>query len=131
LGYFSRLDTIELLINQQKLKATIILDFIHVLEYRWKGADCFETPGSEEVEEWVKERGAQILEGKSTDVAGEIKASAQERELNQKDQDKVDKCAEYWLKYSQDFTTWKVNSENTTKISVQRSLSESKIASNT
>ena len=100
-GQKHQLDTIELLINQQKLKATIILDFIHVLEYLWKAAYCFETPGSEEVEEWVKERAAQILEGKSIDVAGEIKASAQERELNQKDQEKVDKCAQYLLKYSQ------------------------------
>ena len=99
-GHKHQLDTIELLINQQKLKATIILDFIHVLEYLWKAAYCFETPGSEEVEEWVRGRAAQILEGKSTDVAGGIKASAQERELNNKDKEKVDKCAEYLLKYS-------------------------------
>jgi hypothetical protein len=34
---------------------TIILDFIHVLEYLWKAAYCFEAPGSIEAETWVME----------------------------------------------------------------------------
>ena len=99
-GHKHQLDTIELLIKNQQLKATIILDFIHVLEYLWKAAYCFENPGSEEVEEWVRKRALQILEGKSTDVAKQIKDSATEKKLKASQREKVDKCADYLLKYS-------------------------------
>ena len=99
-GHKHQLDTIELLIKNRKLKATIILDFIHVLEYLWKAAYCFENPGSEEIEEWVRGRGLKILEGKSADVASEIKQSATKKKLTGSQREKVDKCADYLLKYS-------------------------------
>ena len=100
-GHKHQLDTIEKIIKNKKLKATIILDFIHVLEYLWKAAYSFENPGTEEVEEWVQERGLKILKGKSADVAREIKQSATDRELTTKQRENVDKCANYLLKYSQ------------------------------
>ena len=99
-GHKHQLDTIEKIIQNQKLNVTIILDFIHVLEYLWKAAYCFEEPGSEEVEEWVRQRAVKILEGKSTDVAKQIKQSATEKELKTSQKEKVDKCADYLLKYS-------------------------------
>ena len=99
-GHKHQLDTIEQIVKNQQLKATIILDFIHVLEYLWKAAYSFENPGSEEVEEWVKERGLKILEGKSADVAKQIKQSATEKKLQGSQREKVDKCADYLLKYS-------------------------------
>lgn len=99
-GHKHQLDTIEQIVQNQQLKATIILDLIHVLEYLWKAASCFEEPGSEAVEEWVRVRALKILEGKSGDVAQQIKDSATEMKLTSKQREKVDKCADYLLKYS-------------------------------
>ncbi len=67
-GQKHQLDTIEKIVENQQLKVTIILDLIHVLEYLWKAAYCFEKPTSEEVEEWVRVRGLKILQGKSNQV---------------------------------------------------------------
>jgi hypothetical protein len=39
-----------------RVKVTLILDVIHVLEYLWKAAYCFHPDASQEAEAWVTER---------------------------------------------------------------------------
>ena len=51
-------------IERHGVEVTLILGFIHVLEYLWKAAECFHAPGSEAAEPWVGERALQILKGK-------------------------------------------------------------------
>lgn len=80
-------------------KTTIVLDFVHVLEYVWKAAFCFFPPGSKEVEAWVMERGLRILQGKASDVAAGIRRSATLQNLSSSEREKADKCADYLLKY--------------------------------
>lgn len=77
--------------------APIVLDFVHVLEYLWKAAYCFEAEGTEEVEVWVQERALKILEGKSSDVAAGMRRSATKRNLNEDQRQAVDLCAKYLL----------------------------------
>ncbi|MGF1493208.1 MAG: ISKra4 family transposase, partial [Microcoleaceae cyanobacterium] len=62
--------------KQTGVELTIVLDFIHVLEYLWKAAFCFHPVGSEEAEVWVRERALRLLEGKASDVAAGIRRSA-------------------------------------------------------
>ena len=59
----------------------IVLDFVHVLEYLWKVAYCFEAEGTEEAEAWVKERALKILKGGCSDVAAGMRRSATKRNL--------------------------------------------------
>lgn len=80
---------------------TIILDFVHVLEYLWKSAYCFELEGSDEAEAWVVERAIRILEGKASDVAAGMRRSATLRGLKKAARKAVDTCAAYLLKYKQ------------------------------
>lgn len=80
------------------VQVSIILDFIHVLEYLWKAAFCFFDSGSQQAEGWVRERGLRILQGKSSDVAAGIRRSATLQNLSLSAREKVDKCADYLLK---------------------------------
>lgn len=62
-GHEGQLEHIHAGIEHYRVEVMLILDFIHVLEYLWKAAWCFFTPGSEEAEQWVGDRALQILKG--------------------------------------------------------------------
>jgi hypothetical protein len=94
-----QLNMIKATAKQQSVAVTIVIDFIHVLEYVWKAAFCFCPSGSEEAELWVQQRALRILEGKASDVAAGIRRSATLQNLSDKERLNADKCADYLLKY--------------------------------
>jgi len=51
---------------------TILIDFIHVLEYLWKAAWCFHAPRDPAMEDWVITQGLDILHGRTTAVIARI-----------------------------------------------------------
>jgi hypothetical protein len=60
------------------VRVTILIDFIHVLEYLWKAAWCFHPAGDPAAEEWVTARALDILHGRAPDViAGVTRLAAQ------------------------------------------------------
>ncbi|MGH9439773.1 MAG: ISKra4 family transposase, partial [Terriglobia bacterium] len=81
-------------------EASFILDFIHVLEYLWKAAYCFNPEGSVEAEEWVGERALNILNGSAQNVAAGISRSATMRKLSKSAREPADTCARYLLKHA-------------------------------
>jgi len=78
----------------------IIMDIIHVIEYLWKAAFVFHKEGDPAAESWVKERLAKILRGESSLVAAGMRRSATLNELEAKQREPVDICADYLLKYA-------------------------------
>lgn len=98
-GEKHQLDYIKAESKRVGVEVTIVLDFIHVLEYVWKAAFCFFESGSKEVDAWVMERGLRILQGKASDVAAGIRRSATLKNLSSSEREKADKCADYLLKY--------------------------------
>ncbi len=78
------------------VKATLVMDFIHVLEYLWKAAWCFFDKGDDAVEEWIAEKSVNILNGQCSQVAKGIRLSATKRKIT--DRGNIDKCADYLLK---------------------------------
>ncbi len=78
---------------------SLILDFIHVLEYVWKAAYGFHAVGSVESENWVAERALQILRGEAANVAYGLRQSATLHQLSSDKRKAVDKCADYLQKY--------------------------------
>jgi hypothetical protein len=100
-GELHQLATLKAMARKQDVTVTIVLDFIHVLEYVWKAAFCFFSAGSEEAETWVQERALRILQGKASDVAAGIRRSATLQNLDTKTRENVDKCADYLLKNRQ------------------------------
>jgi len=79
------------------VELTIVVDFIHVLEYLWKAAWCFFDKGDKGVEAWVLKKARSILEGNASAVAGAIRRSATMRGLADKQRKNVDKCARFLL----------------------------------
>jgi hypothetical protein len=76
---------------------TILCDFIHTLEYLWKAAHCFHSPGTREARQWFCERARALLEGSDpSQVAAGMRRSATLRELTNRKA--VDKAARYLIK---------------------------------
>lgn len=58
------------------MSVTIVIDFIHVLEYLWKAAWCLHTEADPAAEAWVHRHALAILAGRATRVAGAIRRAA-------------------------------------------------------
>ena len=100
-GQSHQLHNISVCIEKFKLKRPeIILDFVHVLEYLWKAAFVLHAEGSEEAEEWLRERALSILSGGAANVAAGIRRSATMRKIPKADRGPLDTCADYLLKYA-------------------------------
>jgi hypothetical protein len=76
---------------------TLVVDFIHVLEYLWKAAWCFFEQGDKNAERWVTERAFAILQGHSSDVGAGIRRSATLRQLPPDKRVGADDCADYLI----------------------------------
>jgi hypothetical protein len=74
---------------------TIIIDFIHVLEYCWKAAWSFFDKGEPAAEEWVAAQARKILHGKSGQVAAGIRRRATTYGYSPAERAGADECARY------------------------------------
>jgi len=95
-GHPHQLKLIKRVMKKHKVKATIIMDFIHVLEYVWKAAWCFYEKGDANVEAWVESKALKILEGQGNQVAKGMRISATKRGITKREN--IDKCATYLVK---------------------------------
>ncbi len=86
---------IKKVMKRLKVNVTIVMDFIHVLEYLWKAAWCFFEKGDDAVEQWIAEKAVNILNGECSQVAKGIRISA--TKLGISDRENIDKCADYLL----------------------------------
>ena len=55
---------------------TVLIDFIHVLEYLWKAAWCFHPARAPAIEAWVTAQGLDILHGRAGQVIARIEGMA-------------------------------------------------------
>ena len=94
-GLPSQINIIDTIKKEMNITATIVMDFIHVLEYLWNAAWCFFEKGDPKVEAWISNRAVRILKGKCAQVAKGIRQSATKRGIE--DREGVDKCANYLL----------------------------------
>jgi hypothetical protein len=79
------------------VELTLVVDFIHVLEYLWKAAWCFFEDGNPDAEAWVTERALAILHGRSSEVAAGIRRSATLQGFDDADRKGVDACCDYLI----------------------------------
>jgi hypothetical protein len=94
-GLPHQIKLIKKVMKRLNVKATIVMDFIHVLEYLWKAAWCFFEKGDEAVEQWIAEKSVNILNGQCSQVAKGLRSSATKREISNREN--IDKCADYLL----------------------------------
>jgi hypothetical protein len=74
---------------------TIVIDFIHVLEYCWKAAWSFFDKGEPAAEEWVANQARKILHGKGRQVAAGIRRRATAYGYAGPERAGADECARY------------------------------------
>jgi hypothetical protein len=74
---------------------TIVIDFVHVLEYIWSAAWSFFDEGDPQAEAWVRDKAREILNGNATRVAGAIRRKATYHRLDTKRRINADKAATY------------------------------------
>ncbi len=94
-GLPHQIKLIKKVMKRLNVKATIVMDFIHVLEYLWKAAWSFFDKGDEAVEEWIAEKAVNILNGHCSQVAKGLRISATKKKIT--DRADIDKCANYLL----------------------------------
>ena len=95
-GHPHQLRMIEKVAKRKQAKISIVMDFIHVLEYLWKAAHSLHDKDDESIEKWVEQQALKVLRGQSDRVARGMKQSATKRKL--KNRGGIDKCAGYLQK---------------------------------
>jgi hypothetical protein len=84
-----------------RVRLTIVVDIMHVLDYLWDAAWCFYDQGSPDAERWVQRRLRGLLKGRSAgEVARSLRQLARERGLSSKQRKAVDDCARYLVKHT-------------------------------
>lgn len=81
--------------RQHQVTVTILIDFVHVIEYLWKAAWCFHAEGDRAIEAWVANKARAVLAGKATRVAGAIRRQATTAGLSANRRVGADVCATY------------------------------------
>jgi len=81
--------------RKRGVEVTIIVDFVHVLEYVWKAAWCFHPEGDPEAEAWVAVKALEILSGNAGLVAAAIRRTATRRGLTPEQRRNADTAATY------------------------------------
>ena len=84
--------------RRRGIEITLVLDFIHALEYLWKAAHVFFDEGTPEIEAWVLERLERMLEGRISHVVAGMTRMATVRGLSANKRKPVDKAAKYLIK---------------------------------
>jgi hypothetical protein len=77
------------------ITVTVVIDFIHVLEYLWKAAWSFFDKGEPAAEEWVADQARKILHGKASQVAAGIRRRATTYSYSPAERAGADECARY------------------------------------
>jgi hypothetical protein len=96
-----QLAVIKALIKRHGVRVTVIMDFIHVLEYVWEAAHCFFKTSDDAAEKWVADKALEILRGNAGQVAGGIRRKATKLKLEENQRKNADRCASYLLNHKQ------------------------------
>jgi hypothetical protein len=94
-GNRQQIDTIGDQATARGVTVTIVIDFVHVLEYVWKAAWTFFYPGDRDAETWVADRARTILTGRAVDAAATIRHQADEAGFRGSERTGADEAAAY------------------------------------
>jgi len=92
-GANHQIDRIKFEARKRKVNVTIVVDFVHVLEYLWNAAGCL-FPDLDPTH-WVHRQATRVLEGHATKVAGTIRRTATNARLQGARRKPADDAANY------------------------------------
>jgi hypothetical protein len=94
-GNRQQIDTIREQATARGVTVTVVIDFVHVLEYLWKAAWTLFYPGDRDAEAWVADRARTILTGRAVDAAATIRYQADEAGFRGRERAGADEAAAY------------------------------------
>jgi hypothetical protein len=80
-GAAHQLELIHAEAKRRKARIHVIVDFVHVLEYLWKAAWTLHAPSNPHAEQWVAQRGRDLLAGKTQHVIDDLDRAGREAGL--------------------------------------------------
>jgi hypothetical protein len=96
-GNNHQIDRIRAEATRRDVKVSIVVDFIHVLEYLWRAAWSFFDEGDPAAEGWVHDKAHTVLDGKASIVAAAIRRKATRLGLDAAERANADRAADYLL----------------------------------
>lgn len=97
-GNNHQLDRIRAEARDRGVALSIMVDFIHVLEYLWRAAWSFYDEGDPEAEAWVRSKALAVLQGEASTVAASVRRKATCLGLDASARANADACADYLLR---------------------------------
>jgi hypothetical protein len=97
LGNNHQIDRIRAETAARGIDVTILVDWVHVLEYIWGGAWSFFDEGDPAAEDWVHDKAMDVLNGRASIVAAAIRRGATATGLDDATRKNADTCADYLL----------------------------------
>jgi hypothetical protein len=97
-GNNHQIDRIQAEAHTRQIDVTIVVDFVHVLEYLWKAAWCFYDEGDPDAQRWVRDRARAVLKGQAAGVAAAIRRKAARERLDRAARTTIDECAVYLVR---------------------------------
>ncbi len=94
-GNNHQIDRIQAEARARQVDVTIVVDFVHVLEYLWKAAWCFFDEGDPDAERWVRDLARAVLKGHAAQVAAALRRAAARERLDCTARATIDECAGY------------------------------------
>jgi hypothetical protein len=94
-GNNTQIEAVTAEAGSRGITVTIVIGFIHVLEYLWKAAWSFYDKGEPTSEEWVADQARKILHGKARQVAAGIRRRATTYGYSPAERAGAGECARY------------------------------------
>ena len=94
-GANHQIERIRFEARKREVKVTIVVDFVHVLQYLWNAAGCLYPNDDRAAEQWVHRQAIRVLEGHARKVAGTIRRQATAARLDSTARKPADEAANY------------------------------------
>jgi hypothetical protein len=94
-GANHQIDRITFEARKRELKVTVVVDFVHVLQYLWNAANCLHPNDDQAAERWVHHQAIRVLQGHARKVAGTIRRQATAARLDCAARKPADEAANY------------------------------------
>jgi hypothetical protein len=96
-GNNHQIDRIRAEAKARSVQVSILVDWVHVLEYIWASAWSFFDEGDSAAEDWVHDKAINVLNGRASIVAAAIRRKATTMGLDDNTRKNADTCADYLI----------------------------------
>jgi hypothetical protein len=94
-GANHQIERIKFEARKRKVKVTIVVDLVHVLQYLWNAAGCLHPNDDQAAAQWVHRQATRVLQGRARQVAGTIRRQATNARLDCTRRKPADEAAAY------------------------------------